>query len=409
MKRNIFAIIICVFFAVSCNQDPIFFIISTETAPLDPLIEGAPTNMVVFERNGTPVMYVASGRLHWYAKSAETIIDEEGPEWNLEEYEIPQPGGRVISLATTSEPNRLYALCLDGHGVNATLRYIEQDSNEWTAIQNEAGDYPLIQSIYAAPDQGQLFAGARRNSVNTATYGILYLDNETDTLKLLKSEVAIFSGAAYKDGIYYLSTKGDGIFSVSETDFARIDQLDNSSNPDNKRLLFMSIIKLEDQTIIAVERNGGTLYEVNDGSYEQMKYSGSDRNGEAIATGRFATGAIALWEDRLDSGNKMLIVGIQGSLYSTATSSYTHGYIEFSLNADGSFNMATVRRESNQLLSVSDTDRYASGLGKHPINHLFQTPYSIDEERTFFASTQTAGLWSYRNRAEGGWQWNAEE
>jgi hypothetical protein len=54
-----------------------------------------------------------------------------------------------------------------------------------------------------------------------------------------------------------------------------------------------------------------------------------------------------------------------------------------------------------------NTDRYTATIGKHPINHLFQTPNNIDPRMTFFASTQTAGLWSYRDRT-GGWQWNAE-
>jgi hypothetical protein len=110
-----------------------------------------------------------------------------------------------------------------------------------------------------------------------------------------------------------------------------------------------------------------------------------------------------------------LIAGIQGGLYNptnttTSSSSYTHGYVEFDLNPNGSFNTSSPRRDSNRLETVDNSDRYTTSLGKHPINHLFQTPVNIDENRTFFASTQTAGLWSYRDRPDnGGWQWNAEE
>jgi len=53
------------------------------------------------------------------------------------------------------------------------------------------------------------------------------------------------------------------------------------------------------------------------------------------------------------------------------------------------------------------TDRYTATIGKHPLNYMYQASDKIDDNMTFFASTQAAGLWSYRNRG-GGWQWNAE-
>jgi hypothetical protein len=134
-------------------------------------------------------------------------------------------------------------------------------------------------------------------------------------------------------------------------------------------------------------------------------------DGRPIATGKFATGALTLWsskDDDDDTGKKMLIAAVQGSLYNTTTTSYTHGYVEFDLDTEGSFNKDIYRRDAGSLQSVSDNDSYRATIGKHPINHLFQLPVEIDEEKTFFASTQTSGLWSYRDRPNGGWQWNAE-
>jgi hypothetical protein len=426
--KNTGAIIILLgFLAVSCRQDPIFFIIASETAPKKPRIEGAPTNIVVFNRDypdreePVPIMYVASGRLHWYAK---TGANES--RWDSKEYEVEQPGGKIIALAATSE--YLYALCLTGHGISSTLRRIGRSGTGWEDIAPPTGNYPLIQSIHADPEKPYLFAGAR-NSRNSAA--LLYLNNDTVTLEILMAETAILSGAVSREeeeeekNIYYLSTRGGGIFRVEDDpatmtiNTASVQLLVDESNieENNKRnnRTFMGMIKLENGDIIAIERNGGALYTVQNNSFARIFYT-LENNANSMATGKYAIGALARWE-RIDPASgivveKLLIVGIQGGLYSTAISSYTHGYVEFVLNPDGSLNTTEIRRDPGRLQSLVDgnQDRYTASLGKHPINHLFQATGDIDENRTFFASTQTNGLWSYRDRPDnGGWQWNAED
>jgi hypothetical protein len=429
-------------FAVSCSHDPIFFIISTETAPKPPRIEGAPTNMVVFERNGTNVVYVASGRIHSYARTP-GAPETNSPRWDLRAHRIPSPGGKIISLAVTKD--RLYALCLNGESLNATLHYIGH-SGGWERVKSNVSGYPFIQSIYTDPETNRLFAGARKR--DSTTYALLYLDDD-DTWKILRSETAMLTGIVCRKeiqgqeeeeepeeeqeqgqelelgqgqeqeevNIFYLCTNGRGIFRVSETDLMAdtgeipLSQLVNMRNGEigNSSISFMGMIKLEDEdgTIIAVERNGGGLYEVfQDNTFSQMRNS----SGSSIRTGRFATGALALWEDTSHSMKK-LVAGIQGGLFSTSSSSYTNGYVEFDLlYPSGAFDRDSPRRDSNRLQTVNNTDRYSTSLGKHPINHLFQAPPDIDINMTFFASTQTAGLWSYKDRPDnGGWQWNAEE
>jgi hypothetical protein len=380
---------------------------------------------VVFERdypdpddpeNNTirvPVLYAASGRLYWYGKAS----DSGKPRWNLEEYRIPQPGGKIIALAVTNE--RLYALCLRGTSLNATLRYIGQGKDdEWQPVKSGESEYTLIQSIYADSATGRLFAGARRS--NRDDYALLYVDDD-DTLKRLKPNTSMLSGVVWRGGSYYLSTSGSGIFQVEESDLGNPAvnwpekqlqdgaAVDDESKRNNR--IFKSIIKLEDDMIIAVERNGGILYEVDAGVFLPIYHYDEDGNEDRrFATGRYAMGAITLWEDPIH-GRKKLVVGIQGGLYATTTLSYTNGYVEFDLTyPGGSFDKSATRRDANRLETVDDPDRYTTSLGKHPINHLFQAPDFIDGERTFFASTQTAGLWSYRDRSDnGGWQWNAEE
>jgi hypothetical protein len=430
MKAKTFltVVLITVFLAlVSCNQGPIFHTISTGTPPLQPLISGSPTNMVLFNRvvlvpdpqggpaqiKPVPVLYVASGGLYWYG------LDDDGisSKWGLDKYSIPHPGGKIIALAVTSD--YLYALCLTGHNVNTDLKRIENDPEKgWENVGLESGGYPLIQSIHADPASGRLFAGARQNSSTKEVYAVLYLDDSSDTpvLRILKSDTAVLSGAVYQGGYHYLSTNGGGVFRVAET----VLNANNVGNPDplpetgtdaaNNSRHFMGMIKLKDNTIIAVERKDGALYEIKSGSFEQMK---NPSNGEPIATGRYATGALALWEGTDSSGSpiELLVAGIQGGLYNTTTTSYTYGYVEFDLNEDGSLNKDTPRRDQGSLKSVSDNNRYTASIGKHSINHLFQAPkeVEVDEPRTFFASTQIAGLWSYRDRNDGnGFQWNAE-
>jgi hypothetical protein len=400
----------CIFIAgitaVSCNQGPIFYTISTETVPQPPLVRGAPTNMVVFEREDPanpsekiPIMYVASGnQLFWYAKG-----QYKKAYWNLFEYTIYQPGGTIIGLATTQ--SYLYALCLNGHGLDTTLWRIGHKGIQWEMVNNIALEYPLVQSIYADPETDRLFAGAGKNDKDKATYAILYLDDDTTankTLKLLKDDTKILSGAAFQDNVYYLSTRGAGIYAQGAGD--TVSQLTDGSVYPFAYRTFMGIIKLKNstKTIIAVERDGGSLYEVEGSSFKPIKYL----TGAIMMTERYATGAMAIWEGM---GKKMLIVGKQGGLYNTTSSSYTHGYVEFPLGGDGSLDKSKLRNDPGFLASVFDQDRYRASLGKHPINYLYQAPNDIDTNMTFFASTQTVGLWSYKDRPnDGGWQWNAE-
>ena len=497
--KSFCAILLLGLLAVSCRKDPIFYIISTETAPIPPLIPGSPTNMVVFQREykhftDTPndpndpafdpeapyeiipinFLFVASGRLHWYGSPDPA---NESPRWDRR-YGIPQPGGKIISLAVTRK--HLYALCLSGSSLRATLRRIghEHDS-EWQEVAG-VNEYPLIQSIYVtdfkkddASEPDQLFAGARRGD----TYALLYLDDtDNPTLKLLKGKTEMLSGAAYRDNFYYLCTRGDGIFRIGksyldtnptideELDNINVLQLTNlrkvqvkidPDNPDpdipdpddpppvdpppvdpelkfkidiqegNKNLLFMSMIRLENKSIIVNGRNGGILYEIltdtdldnlfNDVTVTEPSVSIGDfdkgrafsqifyDNGRSARTGGYAMSGLTLWEDD-NRYLKKLVASRQGTLFST---SYNNGYIEFNLKySGGSFDK---KNPLNLMQTVDDYDRYSTNLEKQPINHLFQTPKEVDPERIFFASTQTGGLWSYRYRSgNGGWQWNAE-
>jgi len=400
--------------AMSCRQDPIFYIISSETAPVPPRISGSPTNMVVFERTylsdpadpdsekSIPLLFVASGILHWYGRPPDT---GEPPSWDRS-YGIPQPMGRIISLAVTKD--RLYALCLNGDSLIATLQYMGHTGG-WNIIPGISS----LQSIYADPETDRLFVSAGSASINnTIAYSIYYLDLKDDTLKLLRNFTAMLSGAAYRKGTYYLCTRGAGIFQVTETDLAAdlpiSTPLNNFFGIPGNLMSFMGMIKLKDpaESIITIDRTGGSLYEILENEQGVAYFSPMYYYiGTSVTITSYAIGGLALWEDA--SGFiKKLVVSRQGTLYST---SYNNGYTEFYLNSyDGSFDKGNPIYYMDTVSGYSD--RYSTSLGKLPINHLFQAPREIDPEMTFFASTQTAGLWSYRYRPfNGGWQWNSEE
>jgi len=387
---------------VSCSQDPIFFTISQETKPIKPLIDGSPTNMVVFKRDypgnpAVPILYVASGRIYWYAKGA------NGTGWNLSEYYIPpRPGGNVGGLAATK--NYLYAFCSTGHGVGTAVYRIRKDEEEWKPV-GIAGNYS-IQTIYADPDTNWLFAGARTGD----RYAVLYMDDDDpprlNVLGMVSNGTTRLTGAAFDGTRYYLSTYGSGFFKVDGNTAVRLsrDVVDGSDN----NLKFTGMYKIKNEKlgierIIAVEREDGTLFEIDNDTFKQLR----DSNDRIMKGGKLATGAIDLWVGLPGGsravGDNLLVLGIQGGLYNTTRTSYTYGYVEFLYDETGD-SFTQVDR-----LSVINPDRYTATIGKRSINHLFQVPPEIDDAMPYFASTQTSGLWSYRDRpGNGGWQWNAE-
>ena len=386
MRTSITTILALGLFAIlSCGQDPIFWYISKETPPLEPYIEGTPTNMVIFKRGGEKILVVAnmSSRIYWYRNGS----------WNSGEYSIPGPGGKIFALATTNDGEYLYALTLIGD-TDARLMQIGNTGN-WRTVS--AGKY---QSLYADPEEDRVFVGVRHTDSNQ--YDILYLDDPSaSSLKLLKSDTGLLSGAAFdgNTGNHCLSTRGKGIFWVAETTLAGNAPVVTSSDSTHT---FMGMIKLKDSptnpTIVAVDRDGGAFYKVNN-TVEQL----------SIATGNYALTALALWADKTDPDTPLLLIAsIQGTLYYEYSSSYTNGYVEFPLDETNGSITGARNKDPSSFRSVNDRDRYRSTLGIKAINHLFQAPFEVDENMTFFASTHNAGLWSYRDRSEGGWQWNAE-
>ena len=90
-KLKLFLLVL-VFILFSCGQDSIFYDISNEPEPKDPLIDGSPTNMVVLKNK----LYVGtrmSNQIYYYASY------EGDPSWRA----ITLPTGYLGDLATDGE------------------------------------------------------------------------------------------------------------------------------------------------------------------------------------------------------------------------------------------------------------------------------------------------------------------
>jgi len=405
----------------------------------EPAPEPEPDNNIGYEvyRPGyRQVLFVASGNnLFWYTagyhirNKADGSITGRNAGWG-KDIRIPaRPRGRIIDIAATQ--NYLYILVMEGTGITTTIHRLVSGGDAWVPM--EFSGPGNIQSVFADPWGDRLFAGVQSGGVN-----FIYTSEGTGPLSRLGTEermvsddppvftpnTGLLSGIAFRGGTYFLSTR-NGILEV-EVDVDGGEIATWLTGNDMTRA-FMGIIKLpgpgdlqEDLgsggTIIAIARAGGFLYEVNSGS-PPARIQVTNAQGEPVTnaqgdpiwmgTGRDATGALALWRER-DGTQELLIAGIQGSRHATT---FTNGYVEFRLNTDDrSLNTSAPRMEAgttNDLFSVSDSAQYRTSLGRLPLNHLLQTPMEIDEYMTFFASTQTAGLWSYRT-IDGRDQWNAE-
>jgi len=275
-KHNIIILFLfaLVILLCACN-DPVFFAISQEVKPVDPLIKGNPTNFVVY--NGH--VYVASGNtIHVYNGQTDT----DKPYWSKE----TRPGGNILQI--TSTDNYLYALCTtdrnnDGKTV---IKRLSSDSS-WSVMSGVADSYEKIHNIYKAGDI--LFLYATASSTNYSIfYTILYID-ASDTLNVLtiqdpelQNDTGEIIGAAFNGSSYFLATKNKGVY--------KIDNINSGAYLIESKINFTGIINLEDvnNTIFLIARNGDA-YTVYD-SIVRI---------ENVSMGKMSTGALAIPEGRI--------------------------------------------------------------------------------------------------------------
>jgi len=378
IKRLKLSFMVLFLILVSCGQDSIFYDISNEPEPKDPLIDGSPTSIVVF-KNRLFVGTRMSNKIYYYASSDGSL------SWKI----INLPTGYLGDLATDGED--LYVLIFHNRDPlkSSMVRKYDFLTNTWDMSYTVSGY--SIQTIFGAG--GKIFAGGQYQG-NRQNFALLFLEHESNSLSVIKYGTSLLKGAAQNtSGTIYLATAGSGLFTFNES------SLDTSPVRGTEKANLNGIINVG-AYIVAVSADG-TVYSDASGRFRNAK------------TGVNFTGAMCVWLDRKNQWlPSLLLLGIRGE-----GTSLTHGYREMVLdNGKPTFNIKSPG--DNSPTSVVNKAKYAASIGTHPVESIMQIPDANsggplfyrnftgdpDWEPPILASTAKNGLWSYRKG-----EWNAEE
>jgi len=372
MKRYFSGLfIICLFFT-ACDQEPLFWDIAHEYPPIEPIIQGSPSRIVAAtypspdpsQSKEKPVLYVSNGEI-W---QCDTNTDDL-PMWQIMS---PQPRGKIKTLAAPLE-GYLFSLDWDGN-----IR--KWDGTEWSLPLKETEGKP--EQIFGAGNF--LFAGARTGEPGTANgYCILAMEaqNSAMTMKKIKENTGLLSGAVYDGGDYFLGTQGGGIYKTNTPTVLLPDP------PLTEGSSIIGIIKHDDK-IVAITTQREIMY-YKDKDFIIYTVPGFD-----------FSGAIASWEY---DGKHLLLLGLLNK-----SGSFGYGYRE--LMWDGGISVPG----ETEISSVERGSQFTSAIGNYGVAALYVLPPNItykadnDERPVVYASTVKNGLWSYRRRG-GRAQWNGED
>ncbi len=354
----------------SC-RDPIFYNISNEVKPTEARIKGSPSNFVGFNN----LMYVGSG--------GDLFKYSGNKSWSKE---IQPKAGRIIQLASTSA--FLYALCFEDNNRANLMRFDGADGADWEKISG--GDIETYnrtaQFIFAANDKLFIGASTSNPSEDLNSFSVFYLDGDVTKDINITGEL---TGAAFDGTNYFLSTRKNGIYKTSDPSNS------NDAIKIGETLEIAGMINLTPARIAVITRNANLYY---------VTAAGIEAADASFGSGRYSSGALAIFES--GGGDKLLLAGRQDRLSVGTDSGFTYGYLEIRLDAAGEVigGFAEPGINTPSTLVDGDNARYRSTIGINPVNSIFQA-----EDGFLFAATQVNGVWSYRDRSSGGWQWNAEE
>ncbi|GHV77389.1 hypothetical protein AGMMS49942_22100 [Spirochaetia bacterium] len=378
---------LAVLILAGCAQDSIFSDIANEVEPVDPLIKGAPSKIV--KSASLNRLYVASGELYEF--------DLAGGRWR--ESDTNGIDGQIRDIAATD--TALYALSITGTALDFKVWKKTGGTGPWTRLGLGSNrDYPTVSTIFGAGNQ--LFAGASKgNDDGGNDYAILY---ETDgRLDLLEGTLntSLLSGAGKIGSVYYLGTKGSGIF-----------QWDGASAVVPAQTVpgppipadIAGFLQPDPGSIIAASINSYILR----GTAAGFAVSGTSLGGTF-------TGALALAKAYAYTNNTavpgttdLLLIGIKGG-----NNSYSHGYVEVLYDkANGVVVGGTREPGEHDPSGIARNGTYGSTLKRYPVTAFYVLDYPgitlPNSVPIMFASTSGNGFYSYRNRNET-WQWNHEE
>ena len=423
MKKIFFTALLgflSLFIFLSCNQDPIFWLISLEREELPPRIPGSPTNMVVVPHKpdcptscaidcNKKYLFVAT-------RFGRDIQRYSNGNWST----IARPGEAIGELAT--DGNHLYALTFPGGDPWSQGIIRKFDGNAWHDVVTSAASDYSIQKIYGV--NGYIFAAGARRSDNSVHYTVFYIDTGNTPLQLrpLDGISAPLSGAVRVGNTIYLATMhmsataAGGIFSVTAPGPGALPPAVLVGGTADFNIT--GIIGFEDNgawSVIAVSNepahNQGYLFIKND----------SDSDFSYLSTSHNFTGALAIWKHFVEGEGwvpGLVLLGARDH-----RPNREQGYREMVITgAAGARRPATATlggvrgRPADYPSSVANRARYTANLGRYPVHSLIQVPHGVIQypdmtdpdfenwEPPIFAGTSRRGLWAYRNN-----NWNTED
>jgi hypothetical protein len=365
----------------ACTQEPLFYYISQEYPPVEPIITGAPSQLVGLGNR----VYLSNNDI-WYCD----LSSSTSYEWKKLEN---QPEKDVKMVAAITSPSMfLYALGWEGDIWECDVSAAPLSS--WTHITQ----IDNAQQLYGAEDA--LFVGTFYGEIgafNGVSGSAVYYIDKTVTPPYYKigEDKGLLQGAVKSGSNYYLGILSGGIFNIGNAlpPAAPLGTATAAAGAQIKGMIGLA------NDIAAVNANG-TLY-----------YSASTGFNKTIEGPGFS-GALALWKDTV--GNNILLVGLERG---TNTSTYAYGYRE--LNLDGSGNIIAgdttphvPGSNTGAATTILPDSSTTAAIGKYPVTSLFAAPASAGDDGhgrpKIFASTLQNGLWSYRVRNNGTPQWNGE-
>jgi hypothetical protein len=349
----------------SCKQEPIFFDLSKEPEPKDPLIEGSPTNIVVSMAGGADFSV--------YAASIESSTIHRYREGGWYSFSVP---GAIGQLAATD--SHLYA--------------IFRNSNTLYQVSGGAGPIGLNaipQSVYGAGNRVFVGMGPGRGP-----YSVVCYDESGSPPPDLSSVSGLLTGAAKAGADYFIATTS-GIYKIDSSN--AVTDLVTGQH-------FMGIICV-DSHIMAITSNGKLYY------FSHTSLPALNTALFLSLSGGPYTGAMSSWYEYGSGGwasdPSLLLLGVIGS-------SSARGYREVILDTtngepSGDAVIPGISSPSSVEKSVENKARYEAAIGKHAVFSILQVPSSVESpppggKPVIFASTTKDGLWSLRDD-----KWNAEE
>jgi len=188
-----FLLLSTVLFLFTACSDPIFYTISQQTKPKDPLIEGAPTSFAYFKN----AVYVASGNNLWKYTG----------KWS----KANNPGEKILQIAATTD--YIYALCYNDKSSNIKTLKKMSASGTWTNVSLNTGAYNNYQDIYSANDTLFISASVEAANKSSVSYAV-YFHNYSRGVEGKKLTDGKLTGAIFNGMDYYICTSDKGIFRI---------------------------------------------------------------------------------------------------------------------------------------------------------------------------------------------------